>query len=81
MNKMKCVILKKSPLILTMFIFKSIFALDILTWFVFDIIQHSVVHGVELINGGFGMKNPIIAHAQDQRILTPLSNACKHSFK
>lgn len=43
--------------------------------------QHSVVHGVELINGGFGMKNPIIAHAQDQQILTPLSNACKYSFR
>lgn len=36
--------------------------------------SHSVMHGVELINGGFGMKNPIIAHAQDQRILTPQSN-------
>nr|XP_011442664.2 zinc finger protein 554 isoform X1 [Crassostrea gigas] len=40
-----------------------------------SLLKHSVVHGVELINGGFGMKNPIIAHAQDQRILTPLSNA------
>lgn len=71
---MKCVLFKKkSPLILTVYIFESI---DF--WLMF---QHSVVHGVELINGGFGMKNPIIAHAQDQRILTPLSNACKYSFR
>ncbi|XP_061164180.1 transcription factor ovo-like homolog lin-48 [Saccostrea echinata] len=33
-----------------------------------SMLKHSVVHGVELINGGFGMKNPIIAHAQDQKI-------------
>lgn len=36
-----------------------------------------MVHGVELINGGFGMKNPIIAHAQDQRILTSSINPSK----
>ena len=36
-----------------------------------------MVHGVELINGGFGMKNPIIAHAQDQRILSSSINPSK----
>ncbi|XP_078324085.1 uncharacterized protein LOC111123115 isoform X2 [Crassostrea virginica] len=36
--------------------------------------SQSMVHGVELINGGFGMKNPIIAHAQDQRVLTSSIN-------
>ncbi|XP_048777990.2 zinc finger protein 236-like [Ostrea edulis] len=35
-----------------------------------SLLKHSVVHGVELINGGFGMKNPIIAHTHDQKILS-----------